>query len=301
MDESGLTSDETLVEGDVQEPEQESLPEQGSESEYVDPAEALARQRGWRPESEYKGKPGTWIDYSDYNHRFDFRQRKLSEERAKSERISQLEAEVQRLSKGYQAQDEARQQITEAQLLDQIATASENGDHRQVASLYRDLARMEAQKVVPQRQTQQADPNVQLNAQAARELDSFFSANPVFKTDSDLEQQLMEQTIWVAEMGNKTGRPLMGQELLYEAARRVQRDNPDKFSRRRGPAMAETNGRPLPRANGQRSWNDLTDEARSAFEDTIRNSDAHRRMKLTDAQADILKYADDSHFRTARR
>lgn len=300
VDESVLTDAETGAESEVTETEQHDEPLDASADDPYSAQQEADRQRaikaGWRPEDKYKGKPGTWANYDVFLERHDRAERFRERDRQRDSEIAELRETVRRLQKNDQEHSQVREQITHQQLLANLADASERGDHAEVAKLTDQLTDLKVAARMQKVAAPAVDPARQMSEAAERNLNSFFADNPIFRADRFLERELAIETKRSAELDPT----LRGRELLDEAYSIVKEKYPDRFTRKRGPPMAETEGSPG-RTNGvKRSWDNLNDDARRELDNLIKTGETFQGMPVEKARAEILRHASDEHFRSRR-
>lgn len=143
-EEDNLEEPEELPSEEEEYPEAEEEPESGDETETSEPdpqAElALARSRGWKPASEWKGRlpEGFVDDPAEYNRRYEERMPALvSENRQARERIAALESAMRMMADRTNAQAKAEYEAQKRQIREKHREAVRNGDERR-AEFYLD-------------------------------------------------------------------------------------------------------------------------------------------------------------------
>lgn len=235
--------------------------EDGESGERAD-VEAQARSMGWRPKDEWRGDPDTWRDADEFVERGTTMIPILNKriEGYESE-IGSLREEVATLKQGQRKSE-----------VDAYSRA-----YRALAAKRRDAAAGGDMKVYDEAETEIAElekarPKDEPEARGeAQEFDPIVKAwvdrTPWFNSDPDMTQYAAtEHGILRSE---KPG--LSTEENLREVERRVRQRFPAKFGnvRRGGPGTVEGGSRGKGNGSGKRTFADLDDEGKKAFDELV--------------------------------
>ncbi len=282
-----------------------------AEAPALDEAQAAdkerARKLGWQDKDAYLARPGAresaWVDageFLNFHERVEASRKRENirlQKELEGERIerTKLAAEVEALKKFQGEFTQARGEIQESTLLSERRSALENQDYDRVNQLDSQIMDMRIARKVPAATPAQQNVQQQLDPRAKEMLDDFAVDYPIYK-DQNMQKVLVKGMV----LALQADPALRDRALLDEAhdtARRIWADRYQSAPTR--PAMAETRGSPSGQRNGAaKTWNDLTQEARVSLDGFIKSSPTFSSMKLDQARAEILKQADETHFRT---
>lgn len=229
--------------------------------------EAQARAMGWKPEEEWQGAPpkGGFLSPEDFLERGE---KVLPIIRAANKDLrKQIEGLQQELGTVKQAAQQLnefnaraleKQRRENQQLLTELeqrrAQAITDGDGQAAVAAERQIAQVHQEQ---QTLAAQAPPP---NTAEVAYLNEWKAANPWYETDEDMQA-------WADGMANqliRQGFP-QGPTILKEVAKRAAATFPDRLGPRR-PGGVEGRGRRSPQNFGQRTFDDLPDEAKAAFD-----------------------------------
>ena len=127
----------------------------------VSPAEAKARDSGWRPKDEWEGDPDEWVDAKEFN----FRGELFDKIKTQSKYAKQQEKELAEMKKAISALGEMNKQISEKEyeralkaLKRQKAIALEDDDHEKVVEIDEQLGDLKEAKKASDEMPEVAEP-----------------------------------------------------------------------------------------------------------------------------------------------
>lgn len=194
----------------------------------VNPAEATAREHGWKPKEEWEGDPDDWVSYKEFNRRGELFARiakyghELKENR---EALKKLFVDQRKLYDAGYAK-------ALAELKQQKMQAAEEGDARRMLLVDEEIDNLKEnhQKVQQEFQVNERDgpaPNIQ--NQVA--LEQWASVNPWYTNDVYLRQEADTIAKAIVESARSQGKNVEFTKLLNEVSRQVKGKFPDKFPR----------------------------------------------------------------------
>jgi len=293
MSEQQIAATEAPVSNGTMPSDADDAPQQADYSEYEDRAKEL----GHVPLKDWKGPQEKWVNPKDFVERWgptlpivrkenkkhvEDIQRLKQELKARDERLAALE-------KREAERDQARGQIEESSLQQELAQANADGDHRRAAQAQAELTKLYIKQSVPRETPREApaDDGAAQSRYINQLMTDFVGANPVF-AQSDMQQVLAEEISVV-----KSVNPQMSPEdLLARAKDRAKRIYPEKFQQKRAPAMAEMNGAPARGGSDGHSWDDLKPDAKAALNRLIENVPQYKAMKKDEARKIVLANKD---------
>ena len=244
--------------------------------------ETLARARGWKPKSEWKGDATNWRDAKTFNLDFEANNGKLRKEiKAERERADKRVAEVEKMLKtqkrAFQILIERERKKLEAERADlraQMEAAVDSGD----TDAWRRLKAREdalAQESIPELQSEQHDtynPHADPAFHQWIERNSWYRMNPQTGLREDPEKSAYAESI-----GQQLSISGMSPERNgIDFYNRISEEVEKRFSRKssgRTPPRVETGRQAAQRGNtGGNGWMDIPKEERQsimkAFADT---------------------------------
>ena len=219
----------------------------GEEGNDLTPEQALATEGGWKPEEEYTGDEGKWIDARTFNMRGELMDRiksQTSQLRGQDRKINKLEEGLKNLSEHNNKMDEIafKKALTELKTLK--SDAMDVADHVQVVEIDDQIADLKASQQEADRVQDPAE-EVGVNPEVAAWIDR----NEWYKTDTTLRGAADALTMEVV----RTRPELKGHptEVLDLVSKRLKEEFPGKFGKVRRattqsvaePGQADTSSR----------------------------------------------------------
>lgn len=234
--------------------------------------EAEAREMGWVPAEEWRGPKERWVDARLFVERgrtvLPIVNAQLARERAEKQalqaRLQQLETEASEWRKYREQQTDASAQVQETALRAQRRQALEAGDYDSVNEIDNKLLDL---RVEAKLKASAPKPEARVDPELQRVWDDFRSKNEWLQ-----DPKLMQA--WGLEMRNmrQLGVTTSGAEFMADAADRVKRMYPEKFSTRRRTAIGDTNGSPSDGGtNGRRSFHSLKAEYKETAQRLVKD------------------------------
>lgn len=201
-----------------------------------DPAEAIARRKGWLPKSEYTGDPSKWVDAKTFNDRGDRFNKNLQREvESLKQKLSDFEGTKAAFKKFHEetlARKDAELQAAINALRVQRSQATQDGDHETAIILEDRIDELKTERAafkkveVEQQPTAPASNPAGLHVEVMNEW--IEDGNDWFRDD----QKLQAYAVAVGEDLIKSGEPLRGRKFLDKVASIVAEDFPRKFRQR---------------------------------------------------------------------
>lgn len=273
----------------------------GDEGDDDEEVERKARVLGWKPESEWRGRQGGWVDARTYLER-SYRNRGIHKQQTDGliDTIDELKRQNEELQREVRTSRQRQEESAEVlgQIWKRVQTseragyekalrdlqaarreAIENGEVQEVDRLEKQIANLKPPEHKPAEREEGGEEEGGRPG-GGKPLDpaivDFIDRNEWYRNDAMLNT--IAQSIHVARRKEKPNEPLA--ENLEHVEREVKRRFPEKFeneARRRGgpPTPSERRGRELDGSNsrGQKhTFNDLPPDAKAAcerFERTI--------------------------------
>lgn len=144
-------------------------------SPEIDPVEAAAREKGWKPQDEWEGDPADWRDAKTFMDRESFFKKINSQKRE----IKELQKTLQQLAEHQSKLAKVERENAIRELQSKRKEALQDGDLETVDRLNDHIAEIKAAPdPVPVQTTPTSNPD----------LEDFLERNPWFTQDSDLRE-----------------------------------------------------------------------------------------------------------------
>lgn len=238
----------------------------------LDPAlEKEARDMGWKPEAEFKGKKENWVDAETYvergrsiapilRHNNETLRKDLLTQKQKNDILEKQVAELRTQMEEFQAGASSKQlEAKKAQLLEQLKAARQDDD---VEAEYKIREQLDALKPEPPKKKQ--EPAKGEDDGLSPEFKAWNAENPWFGGTSSEDKKKTKEVYRIAEDMREEGTRLTGAEFMdaavaeYEKRQRKARGEEDEPSDKHEPGY---NGG---RQSGSKGFNSLPRAAKEA-------------------------------------
>ena len=195
------------------------------EESDLTPEQTLASEGGWRPEEEYEGETGTWIDARTFNMRGELLDRiksQTSQLRGQDRKIGRLEEGMKNLAEHNNRMDEVafKKALTELKGLKRDALDVQ--DHDQVTEIDDQIADLKASKV-------EAVQTARPEEVKYPEVEAWVAQNSWYNNDTVLTAATDALTLeMVQTYPELKGNPA---EVLKRVKNRLQEEFPEKFGK----------------------------------------------------------------------
>lgn len=185
----------------------------------------LASGNGWKPEDNYEGSPGTWIDSRTFNMRGELLERiksQTSQLRGQDRKISNLEDGLKNLSEHNKKMDDIAFKRALEELKSLKVDALDLQDHQQVTEIDDKIADLKTSQVEPEAtkpDTESLNP----------EVESWINTNSWYKDDVILRGAADALTMEVVHNNPELrGSPTA---VLEKVTKMIQKEFPEKFGK----------------------------------------------------------------------
>ena len=242
--------------------------EQEDQAPEMSPAEQRARDDGWRPQEDWKGDPGDWVDFKEFNLRGEL----MNRIKEQSGVINSLNHKIEERDQTLEDMVEMQSKIAKreydkamADLKKQKAEALENDDYEGVVNLDEEIADLKANQPKveskPKKAEQQEDGlPPEIEAWLNDPKNSWYHSDTVMRAMADgIAVDLQQQGVPPAQM-------------LKQVEETLRRELPHKFKGQRTPDVDDGGEYTGDRGSRDKkpTVRDLTDEQRRVGERYVR-------------------------------
>jgi len=234
---------------------------QEQEQEQVDPIEAAAREKGWKPAEEYEGDPEAWVDAKEFVAREPLYKalhkvnRELKKQREETTKVKQLYDRIETTAK-----DKAMKELQA-----QLRAASEDKDIETALAIKDKMKELET-----------PPPKVEIKNEA---FDAWVASNEWYEADEDLKDFADARGARILQQN-----PDMPLEQIYaEVARATKQAFPKKFmnpNKERATAVDSGKQIPAKSVGGRKrevSYDDLPAEVQEVYRKMVKKDTTHTR------------------------
>lgn len=235
--------------------------EQENTTVELSEGEQKARNNGWVPQEEWKGKPDDWVDYRQFNFRGELMSR-INEQSSiikhLTNKVSERDAALDDLVELNKKTAETQYKRALEELRARKIEALEEQDHATVMEIDDQIEELKEKKPKPvpqqqQQRQQQVSPEITQWLQDPK--NSWYHTDPTMRAIAD----------GAARQERLASPSLSDSELLRRVEQQVKQSMPHKFKTNNAPATdtgGEYSGTPSSRGKTP-SWSDLTDEQKT--------------------------------------
>jgi len=196
-----------------------------------DALEVAAREKGWKPESEYDGPPGGFVDADEFLKREPL----FDRIKAQSKELKGLKKTIEAMTSQFQTQLKAQVAVKERELRAAKKEAIKDGDIEQVEALDAEIDQL--------KQTAKEEA-----PQIPDEVSSWIEANPWFRDDKEMNAfAIAHNRTYIASHPGEIA------ESLEATAKAVRKAFPEKFEKSKPKtAPSPVEGTPAPKDDGNK-------------------------------------------------
>lgn len=269
-----MATETEVQEGEVQEGEVEQTSEESAELERF---EKEAREQGWRPEKEWDGPPGKWIDAKTFVERGEAimpilraNNRKMKEELlTRDKEISKLKESLEVSNKTLQTLRKNHDELTKrevdaaiTELKAKFKQAREVGDVDLELELKEDIDKLSAKSKEIEGEGKKEPEEKKELPPLSPEYVAWQKENPWYGNEANPEDLARTKAIFkIGQKLREENSPLRGREFL-DKCMEILSEQEKGYSKPRGSKVESGDGRRS--SSGGRAWDALPKEAKDA-------------------------------------
>lgn len=233
-----------------------------------------ARQYGWSPKENWRGKPEDWVDAEEFNEKFvpAIRANRQSHQELKNEleKVKSTTAEAMEILKRSHAAEIERKETEIKGLIKDLKTrhreAIRNGDDDEADQIEAEMENLHSASSDLKKTSDKDNQGVNLDPEMTRAFQEWVRRNDWLTTD----EELRDYAIYYGDKLEKEGNNPVGKEFFQLVEDKVKKTFPHKFENqnRNRPNAVESGGVPATQKRKKTS-NDLPPEHRQMMKEMI--------------------------------
>lgn len=240
-----MTEDVKPIEGEVK--KEEAQPTEPT------PTEIEARKLGWKPEEEYEGEEGKWINADEFVARAPL----YEKNRKLSKKIKDVENTIELLKKHYAKTEEQAYKRALETLKQEKVKALDEGDHKAVADIDDKILDLKKEPI-HEKQEKQSNPD----------FDEWVTRNSWYNTD----EEMREYADAIGRIYARNNNNPDADEVYRHAEKKVMERFPEKFRNPNRSRPSSVEGGSKSQTKSKRpAWSDLPEVFQQVGNKFVRN------------------------------